>query len=53
MLDWQTMANKGSMYNTPPTYGIYVLGLVLEWVEQMGGVKVMQERAEKRSSMPV
>ena len=51
MLDWQTMANKGSMYNTPPTYGIYVLGLVLEWVEQMGGVKVMQERSEKRSSM--
>lgn len=51
MLDWQTMANKGSMYNTPPTYGIYVLGLVLEWVEQMGGVKAMQERAEKRSSM--
>ena len=51
MLDWQTMANKGSMYNTPPTYGIYVLGLVLEWVEQMGGVKAMQERAEKRSAM--
>ena len=39
------------MYNTPPTYGIYVLGLVLEWVEQMGGVKVMQERAEKRSAL--
>ena len=49
--DAETMANTGSMYNTPPTYGIYVLGLVLEWVEQMGGVKVMQERAEKRSSM--
>ena len=31
--------------------GIYVLGLVLEWVEQMGGVKAMQERAEKRSAM--
>ena len=51
MLDWKTMADKDSMYNTPPTYGIYVLGLVLEWVEQMGGVKVMQERAAKRSSM--
>ena len=51
MLDWKTMADKESMYNTPPTYGIYVLGLVLEWVEQMGGVKVMQERAEKRASM--
>ena len=51
MLDWKTMADKESMYNTPPTYGIYVLGLVLEWVEQMGGVKAMQERAAKRSSL--
>lgn len=51
MLDWKTMADKDSMYNTPPTYGIYVLGLVAKWVEDMGGVKAMQERAEKRSSM--
>ena len=51
MLDWKTMAEKDSMYNTPPTYGIYILGLVLEWVEQMGGVKAMQERAEKRAGM--
>lgn len=51
MLDWKTMADKESMYNTPPTYGIYVLGLVLEWVEQMGGVKAMQQRAEKRASL--
>lgn len=51
MLDWKTMADKESMYNTPPTYGIYVLGLVLEWVEQMGGVKAMQELAAKRSGM--
>lgn len=27
------------MYNTPPTYGIYVLGLVAKWVEDMGGSK--------------
>lgn len=51
MLDWKTMADKDSMYNTPPTYGIYVLGLVLEWVEQMGGVEAMQKLAETRSSM--
>ena len=51
MLDWKTMAEKESMYNTPPTYAIYVLGLVLEWVEQMGGVTAMQERARKRASM--
>lgn len=51
MLDWKTMADKESMYNTPPTYGIYVLGLVLEWVEQMGGVTAMQELAVKRSGL--
>ena len=51
ILDWKLMAEKESMYNTPPTYGIYVLGLVLAWVEEMGGVKAMQERAEKRASM--
>ena len=51
MMNYKTMIDKDSMYNTPPTYGIYVLGLVLEWVEQMGGVKAMQERAEKRSAM--
>ncbi len=51
MLDWKTMADKDSMYNTPPTYGVYVLGLVLEWVEQMGGLTAMQQRAEQRSAM--
>lgn len=51
ILDWKLMADKGSMYNTPPTYGIYVLGLVLEWVEQTGGVAAMCANAEKRSSM--
>lgn len=51
ILDWKLMADKGSMYNTPPTYGIYVLGLVLEWVEHMGGVEVMQEWAQIRSTL--
>ncbi len=51
ILDWKLMADKDSMYNTPPTYGIYVLGLVLQWVEEQGGLKAMQELAEKRSSM--
>lgn len=51
ILDWKLMADKGSMYNTPPTYGIYVLGLVLEWVEEMGGVTAMQQRAEQRSAL--
>ncbi|MGE4548468.1 MAG: 3-phosphoserine/phosphohydroxythreonine transaminase [Intestinibacillus sp.] len=51
ILDWKLMAEKDSMYNTPPTYAIYILGLVLEWVESMGGLTAMAELAEKRSKM--
>lgn len=51
ILDWKLMADKDSMYNTPPTYGIYILGLVLSWVESLGGLTVMQQRAEERSAM--
>ncbi len=43
MLNYQTHADNGSMFNTPPTYGIYICGLVFEWIKNMGGVKVMHE----------
>ena len=49
MLDYKTHADNGSMYNTPPTYGIYVLKLVLEWIKEQGGVKALQEINEKKS----
>ena len=51
ILDWKLMAEKESMYNTPPTYAIYVLGLVLEWVESLGGLTEMARRAEEKSSL--
>ncbi len=51
MLDYQLMADKNSMYNTPPTYSIYILKLMAEWVEQMGGVAAMDELAKKRSAL--
>ena len=44
MLDWQTMANKGSMYNTPPAYGIYICGKVFQWLLSMGGLEAIRER---------
>ncbi len=48
MFNYQTHADNGSMYNTPPTYGIYILGLVLDWVAQKGGLEAMAEyNAEK------
>ncbi|MBF0339573.1 MAG: 3-phosphoserine/phosphohydroxythreonine transaminase [Magnetococcales bacterium] len=44
MLDFQALAKEGSMLNTPPTYAIYILGLVLEWVKEQGGVAEMEKR---------
>ena len=51
LLDFALTADKNSMYNTPPTYTIYMMKLVAEWVEQMGGVEAMAMLADKRSSM--
>ncbi|MDR1117584.1 MAG: 3-phosphoserine/phosphohydroxythreonine transaminase [Oscillospiraceae bacterium] len=43
MLDYAVMAKNSSMYNTPPTYCIYILGLVLDWMKELGGTKAMKE----------
>jgi len=42
--DYQLVANNGSMYNTPPTYSIYIAGLVFQWLKQQGGVAAMEQR---------
>ena len=48
MLRLKTQADAGSLYNTPNCWGIYVCGLVFEWIEKMGGLAAMGERnAEK------
>ncbi|MEO5365775.1 MAG: 3-phosphoserine/phosphohydroxythreonine transaminase [Magnetococcus sp. WYHC-3] len=43
MLDYKLQAEKESMLNTPPTYAIYILGLVLAWVKDLGGVAAMEQ----------
>jgi phosphoserine aminotransferase len=43
MLDYKVMIDNDSMYNTPPTYGIYILKLVLEWIEKLGGLTEMEK----------
>lgn len=51
MLDWKTAADNDSMYNTPPTYGIYLAGLVFAWLKEQGGLEAMgklnRRKAEK------
>ena len=42
MLSYQRMIDKDSMYNTPPCYNIYMLGLVLDWLKEQGGPEGME-----------
>ncbi|MBR4310834.1 MAG: 3-phosphoserine/phosphohydroxythreonine transaminase, partial [Akkermansia sp.] len=51
MLSYKTMLDSGSMYNTPPCWCIYMLGLTLDWVEAQGGVKAMEELRNERAGM--
>ena len=44
IMNYQTMIEKDSMYNTPPTYGIYICGKVFKWLKKMGGLEEMQKR---------
>lgn len=41
MLQYRTHAHKGSRFNTPPTFAIYVLGRVLAWIDEFGGLEAM------------
>ena len=51
MMNYKTMIDKDSMYNTPPCWCIYMLGLNLDWVEEQGGVEGMEKLKKLRSSM--
>ena len=42
LLRYDVHAKEHSLYNTPPCYGIYIIGLVLEWVERQGGVQALE-----------
>ncbi len=49
VLDWAKMAEADSMLNTPPTFGIYLLGLILAWIERNGGLAAMGERNKEKA----
>jgi phosphoserine aminotransferase len=42
--DYKVVAENGSMYNTPPTYSIYMAGLTFKWLKKNGGVAAMEQR---------
>ncbi len=52
MLKYTTFADKNSMFNTPPCFTIYVIGLVLKWLEEtIGGLKKIEQLNQKKGSL--
>ena len=51
MLKYKTHADAGSLYNTPPAYGIYICGKVFKWLKKQGGLQAMKEQNEKKAKI--
>jgi phosphoserine aminotransferase len=51
LLQYRTHIQERSLYHTPPTFAVYILGLVMEWVETEGGLAAIQKRNEQKSKM--
>ena len=51
MLKYKIHADNDSLYNTPPTYGIYICGKVFKWIKKMGGLQAMKELNEKKAKI--
>jgi phosphoserine aminotransferase len=49
--DFKTVAENDSMYNTPPTYAIYIAGLVFQWLKAQGGLAAMAERNRSKAAL--
>jgi len=50
-LNYKTVADNQSMYNTPPTYAIYVAGLVCQWLKRQGGIPAMEARNKAKAAL--
>lgn len=51
MLQYKVHAKEPSLYNTPPTYPIYILALVMEWIARQGGVAVVERKNEQKAAL--
>jgi phosphoserine aminotransferase len=51
MLQYRTFAGDKSMYNTPPTFGIYIIGEVFKWIKAQGGLAAMAEHNEAKARL--
>ena len=51
MLRYDIHAAEGSLYNTPPCYGIYMIGLVLEWMKNLGGIEAIARLNKEKAGL--
>lgn len=51
MLDYKVHADNDSMYNTPPTYSIYIAGLVFQWMKRQGGIAAIERSNIEKSQL--
>lgn len=51
VMDYKLQADADSMLNTPPTYALYVAGLVFKWLKQLGGVAEMERRNVQKAQL--
>ncbi len=51
MTSYKIIGSKDSLYNTPPTFGIYIIKLVLEWIKNMGGLEKLEEVNNKKAQL--
>jgi len=51
MLDYQTHISKGSMFNTPPVFSVYVSMLTLRWLKNLGGIKAIEEINNRKATL--
>lgn len=51
ILCYATMAGNNSLYNTPPTFGIYMIGLVCDWIKEQGGLDTIGKHNDEKARM--
>jgi phosphoserine aminotransferase len=51
ILNYKTHAADGSLYNTPPCFSIYIVGLVLKWAKELGGLEAVAKRNQTKAEM--
>jgi phosphoserine aminotransferase len=51
ILRYKTHAENNSLFNTPPTFGIYLLNLIMKWIRKQGGIKALQRMNEEKAAI--